>query len=112
MDEKSYVQKAIEAARGIPDNARRVWLWEFPEADLAAYLAMPDTPRIKTYGDYLAALAALQADLEGRGLIVVRVRFPVATVLAELERHGWPNNTQHRAKVTAELGVRQEEQAK
>lgn len=103
-----YVQKIVEASRGIPSNARRVYLWEFPEGDLAAHQAMPDTPRIKTYGDYLAAIAALQADLERQGSIVVRVRFPVVTMLSELDKHGWPNDAQHRLKVTGELGARQE----
>lgn len=107
MTDKSYVQKAVEAVRGIPNNARRVYLWEFPEADLAAHQAMPDTPRMKTYGDYLAAIAAMQADLEGRGGVVVRVKFSVATMLAELKKHGWPNDVKHRAGVTNELGAKQ-----
>ena len=69
---KSYAQKAIEAVRGIPHDAKqaaKVCLWEFPESDLAAYQAMPDTPRLKSYGDYLAVLAAMQADLEGKGRV-------------------------------------------
>ena len=106
MTDKSYAQKAVEAVRGIPNNARRVYLWEFPEADLAAHQALPDTPRMKTYGDYLAVLAAMQADLEGRGARVVRVKMPVATMLAELEKHGWPNDTKHRSGVTGELGAK------
>ena len=107
MTDKSYAQKAVEAVRGIPNNARRVYLWEFPEADLAAHQALPDTPRMKTYGDYLAAIAALQADLERRGSIVVRAKFSVATMLAELQERGWPNDVKHRAGVTGELGAKQ-----
>ncbi|MHB9044345.1 MAG: hypothetical protein ACYC35_00245 [Pirellulales bacterium] len=107
MTDKSYAQKAVEAVRGIPNNARRVYLWEFPEADLAAHQALPDTPRMKTYGDYLAAIAALQADLERRGSIVVRVKFSVATMLAELQERGWLNDVKHRAGVTGELGAKQ-----
>ena len=37
MTDKSYAQKAVEAVRGIPNNARWVYLWEFPESDLAAH---------------------------------------------------------------------------
>jgi hypothetical protein len=107
VTDKSYAQKAVEAVRGIPNNARRVYLWEFPEADLAAHQALPDTPRMKTYGDYLAAIAALQADLERRGSIVVRAKFSVATMLAELQERGWPNDVKHRAGVTGELGAKQ-----
>jgi hypothetical protein len=107
VTDKSYAQKAVEAVRGIPNNARRVYLWEFPEADLAAHQALPDTPRMKTYGDYLAAIAALQADLERRGSIVVRVKFSVATMLAELQERGWLNDVKHRAGVTGELGAKQ-----
>ena len=105
---KSYAQKVIEAVRGIPhdaEQAAKVCLWEFPESDLAAYQAMPDTPRLKSYGDYLAVLAAMQADLEGKGARVVRVKIPVATMLVELEKHNWPNDTEHRAGVTGELGA-------
>ena len=107
MTDKSYAQKAVEAVRGIPNNARRVYLWEFPEADLAAHQALPDTPHMKTYGDYLAAIAALQADLERRGSIVVRVKFSIATMLAELQERGWLNDVKHRAGVTGELGAKQ-----
>ncbi len=104
MADKSYTQKALEDSRAIPNDARRVWLWEFPESDFAAHQAMPETPRLATYGDYLGALAALQADLERRDMIVVRVKFSVSAMLAELEKHGWPNDVQHRAKVTGEFG--------
>ena len=107
MTDKSYAQKAVEAVRGIPNNARRVYLWEFPEADLAAHQALPDTPRMKTHDDYLAAIAALQADLERRGSIVVRVKFSIATMLAELQERGWLNDVKHRAGVTGELGAKQ-----
>ena len=103
-----YTQKAINAIRDIPPDARRVYLWEFPESDFAAYQAMPDTPQLKSYGDYLAVLAAMQADLERRDSRVIRVRFPVATMLAELERHGWPNDVPHRTRVTGEQGAKQD----
>ena len=105
---KSYAQKAIEAVRGIrpdPREAEKACLWEFPESDFAAYQAMPDVPRLKSHGDYLAVIAAMQADLEGKGVRVVRVKMPVATMLAELEKHNWPNDTAHRSGVTGELGA-------
>ncbi len=107
MTDKSYAQKAVEAVRDIPNDAGRVFLWEFPESDFAAYLAMPDTPRLESHGQYLAVIAAMQADLERQGICVVRVKMTVATMLAELERHGWPNDTKHRTKVTGEQGANQ-----
>ena len=102
---KSYAQKAIEAVRDIPHDAELACLWEFPEGDFAAHQTMPDTPRLKSYGDYLAVLAAIQADVERRGIRVVRVKIPVATMLAELEKHNWPNDLPHRARVTTQLGA-------
>ena len=107
MTDKSYAQKAVEAVRGIPHDAGRVFLWEFPESDFAAYLAMPDTPRLESHGQYLAVIAAMQADLERQGTRVVRVQMTVATMLAELEKHGWPNDTKHRTQVTGEQGANQ-----
>lgn len=109
MTDKSYAQKAVEAVRDIPHDARRVYLWEVPEGDFAAYQAMPDTPRLESHGHYLAAIAAMQADLEGRGTRVIRVQFSVATMLAELEKHNWPNDIKHRAGVTGELGAKQQD---
>jgi hypothetical protein len=103
-----YAQKAIDAIHDVPHDARRVYLWEFPDCDFAAYQAMPDVPQLKSYSDYLAVLAAMQADLEQQGTRVIRVRFPVATMLAELEGHGWPNDVPHRTRVTGELGARQD----
>jgi len=101
----SYAQKAINEIRSLPQDAMRVYLWEFPEEDFAAYLAMPDTPRLESHGDYLAVVAAIQADLEGRGTQVRRGRMPVATMIAELEKHNWPNGVQHRTKVIGLLGT-------
>ena len=54
----------------------------------------------------LAAIAAIQANVERTGRLVRRVRVPVATMIAELKRHNWPNDTQHRAMVIRELGAR------
>jgi len=106
VTEKSYAQKAVEAVRDVPHDARRVYLWELPPEDFEAYQAMPDTPRLKSHGHYLAVLAAMQADLEGRGTRVVRVQMTLATMLAELARHNWPNDTKHRAGVTGESGAK------
>ena len=99
----SYAQKAIDTIRELPQEADGILLWEFPEEDFAAYLAMPDTPPLESHGHYLAVLAAIQADVEETGRLVRRVRVPVATVVAELTRHRWPNDTQHRAMVIGEL---------
>ena len=103
---KTYAQKAVEAVRDIPHDGKTACLWEFPEEDFAAHQAMPDTPQLESYGDYLAVLAALQADMERRGVQVIRARFSVTTMLSELKRHNWPNDLPHRARVTTEQGVR------
>jgi hypothetical protein len=99
----SYAQ-ANDKTRELPD-ATRAYRWEFPEEDFAAYLAMPDTPPLESHGHYLAAIAAIQADVERRGTSVVRVRVPVATMIGELAKHNWPNDPQHRATVIGELGA-------
>jgi hypothetical protein len=98
-----YAKKAIDKVREI--DARRVFLWEVQPDDYAAYLAMPDTPKLESHGHYLAVLAALQADMERKGTQVVRVRVPVATMVAELGKRNWPNDSKHRAKVIGELGA-------
>jgi hypothetical protein len=100
----SYPKKAIDKVRELPQEADGVFLWEVSENDFAAYLAMPDTPRLESHGHYLALVAAIQADVGRSGKRVVRVRIPVATMMAELKKHNWPNDTKHRAKVIGELG--------
>jgi len=96
--------EAIDTIRELPERADGILLWEFPEEDFAAYLAMPDTPPLESHGHYLAALAAIQADVERTGRLVRRVRVPVATMIAELKRRNWPNDTQYRARLLGELG--------
>jgi len=103
----NYAQKAVNAIRGLPDQADGVVLWEVPVADFTAWRAMPDTPTLQSHGDYLAALAAIQADVERAGKNVRRVRLPVADVIAALEKNNWPNDTKHRAKVIGLLGAAQ-----
>ena len=66
---------------------------------------MPDTPPLKSHGDYQALLAAVQADLERRGAEVVRVRMPVSRVVEELQGHDWPNDSRHRTNVIGRLGA-------
>ena len=99
----NYAQKAVNAIRGLPDQADGVVLWEVPVADFTAWRAMPDTPTLQSHGDYLAALAAIQA----AGKNVRRVRLPVADVFAALEKNNWSNDTKHRAKVIGLLGAEQ-----
>ena len=101
----SYAKKAIDAIRDLPQQADGVFLWEVSEGDFAAYLAMPDTPRLESHGHYLALVAAIQADVERSGKRIMRVQFPVATMIAELEKHNWPNDTKHRAKIIGLLGA-------
>lgn len=98
----SYAKQAIDTIR---ERADGILLWEFPEEDFAAYLAMPDTPPLESYGHYLAAIAAIQANVERTGRLVRRVRTSVATMIAELKRRNWPNDTQHRAMVIGELAA-------
>ncbi len=105
--DKTYAQNAIQAIRALPRQADGVILWEYPEQDLAAYLTMPDTRAFKTYGDYLAVIAAIQADIERQGKIVVRVKATVADVVAELGKRGLPNNNQNRAAVLGLLASKQ-----
>ena len=100
----SYAKKAIDKVRELPQDAG-VFMWEVPPEDFDAYLAMPDTPAPESHGHYLALVAAIQADVERTGKRVMRVRIPVSTVIAELDRHNWPNDTKHRAKVIGELGA-------
>lgn len=94
-----YAHKTIDTRCNRPQEANRILLWEFPEEDFAAYLAMPDTPPLESYSHYLATLAAIQAEVEKTGRLVRRLRAPVAAVVAELARHHWPNDTQHRVKI-------------
>jgi hypothetical protein len=101
----SYIQKSIGKIRELPQQSCAL-LWMFPEEDFPAYKAMPDTPTMNTYNDYLALLAAIQADVERTGKVVRRMQIPVAMMLAELEKHGWPNDVKHRTKVIGLLGYR------
>jgi uncharacterized protein YlaN (UPF0358 family) len=108
---KSYAQKAVETIRELPQAGEGILLWEFPAVDFSAWRAMPDTPALKSYGEYLAVVAAVQADVEQKGKIVVRVKLPVADVIAELTRQGLENNNQNRAKVLGLLASKQGSQA-
>ena len=65
----------------------------------------PTRRALESHGRYLALVAAIQADVERSGKRVVRVRMPVSAMIAELEKHGWPNDTKHRAKVIGERGA-------
>lgn len=97
-----YIRNALDKTRAI--SADEITLWIFPRDDFAAWRAMPDTPPLKSYDEYLTVLAAIQADKEREGAVVRRVEFPVATMLAELTRHGWPNDCKHRAAVLGLVG--------
>jgi hypothetical protein len=83
----SYARKAIDKIRELPRQSGAL-LWVFPECDYFVYKAMPDTPVLNSYGDYLALIAVLQANLERSGKSARRVRIPVVTMLAELEKQG------------------------
>ena len=85
-----YTRKAIKTIRELPQGANGVLLWEFPAEDFDAWRAMPNTPAMNSYGDYLALVAAIQADVERSGRRVVRLRASVATIPLGA-RWRWPS---------------------
>lgn len=50
-----------------------ITLWEFPAADFADWQALVGSPEVASHADYMALLAAVQADQERQGREVVRV---------------------------------------
>ncbi len=89
----------------MPQDASCAYLWQFPESGFDQWRAMPDTPALESYGDYLAVIAALQADIERKGTEVRRVRMSVIAMIAELENRGFPNDVQHRTRIIGLLGA-------
>jgi len=85
-------------------------LWEFPAADFAGWCDLVGEPEVATHAEYLALLAAVQADQERQGRRVLRARFPVARMRAELAARAWPNTPDHRAAVTGLLADLRSEQ--
>lgn len=76
-------------------------LWQFPAADFDAWCELVDSPEVASHADYMALLAAIQADLERQGQTVRRVTMSVAEMRAELAARGLQNTPDNRAAVTA-----------
>lgn len=81
-----------------------ITLWEFPAADFADWQALVGSPEVASHADYMALLAAVQADQERQGREVVRVKMTVAEMRAGLESRGLENTPDNRAAVTALRG--------
>lgn len=79
-------------------------LWEFPATDFDAWCQLVGTPEVASHADYMALLAAVQADLERQGREVHRVQMTVAEMRAELAARGLPNTPDNRAAITALRG--------
>ncbi len=77
-----------------------VTLWEFPEEDFSAWIALVGDPGIHDHEEYLSLLAGIEADQQRAGREVRRARFTVAEMVRRLAEAGWPNDPQHRAAVT------------
>jgi hypothetical protein len=78
-----------------------ITLWEFPDADFADWLALVGKAEVASHADYMALLAAVQADLERQGREVVRVKMTVAEMRAGLAERGLENTPDNRAAITA-----------
>ncbi len=79
----------------------KIALWEFPAADFDAWRELVGTPEVASHADYMALLAAVQADQERQGMEVRRVKMTVAEMRAELVARGLTNTPDNRAAVTA-----------
>ena len=73
--------------------------WRYVAAGQA--IGYAGAPALNSYDDYLALVAAVQADVERVSKRVVRV--PVATMIAELEKHGWPGSVSGNSLVSEPL---------
>lgn len=83
----------------------QVVFWEFPAEEYAAWAALVGTPSVKTHGEYLTLVAALQFDQERQGIAVRRVRLTVAEMIAALAERGLPNTPDARAEILARRGA-------
>jgi hypothetical protein len=104
---RRHTRRTIRAAHEIAgaEAIGAVRLWEFPEADFAAWRELVVDPSPRSYAAYLSLLAAVEADQERAGRRVVRVQFSVARMREELARRGWPNTPDRRAAVIGLLAL-------
>jgi hypothetical protein len=74
-------------------------LWEFPADDFAAWRDLVGSPQVASHAEYMAMLAAVQADQERQGRAVRRVRMTVAAMRVALAEAGLENTPNHRAAI-------------
>lgn len=78
-------------------------LWEFPVADFAAWCELTGETKLASHAEYMALLAAVQADQERQGREVRRVRMTVDEMRDKLADKKWDNTPDNRAAV---IGLR------
>ena len=78
-----------------------ITLWEFTATDFDAWCELVGSPEVASHAEYMALLAAVQADLERQGHEVVRVKMTVAEMRARLADRGLENTPDNRAAITA-----------
>jgi hypothetical protein len=78
--------------------------WIFPPADFPAWRELVSDTDLASHADYLALVAAVQADQERAGRTVQRIKMTVAEMAAALAESGWPNTPEYRAAVFALRG--------
>jgi hypothetical protein len=79
----------------------QIAIWEFPARDFAAWQRLVGDSRCRSRAEYLTLLASVEADQERQGMHVVRARFTVAEMRAELAARGVANTPDNRATITA-----------
>lgn len=83
-------------------NDLTIKLWVFPAADFAAWLRMVGSAQVESHADYMAMIAAVQADQERQGFRVERVGMRVASMASALAARNLPNTPDNRALIVAE----------
>jgi DNA-binding XRE family transcriptional regulator len=101
----TIAREIIAEQTGIQGRAPgRCAIWVFPPRDFAAWRKLVGPRNAdKTYSDYMARIAAVQADIERQGGAVVRVPCTVARMKRELRRRGLKNAPGERAAIIASL---------
>lgn len=78
-----------------------IHLWIFPKSDFANWCELVATPQVLSYQEYMALIAAVQADQERQGFEVRRVSMTVAEMRRRLAEAGLPNTPDSRAAIVA-----------
>lgn len=80
----------------------KINLWIFPAADFDHWCKLVgDDGKLATHADYMAMIAAVQADQERQGHKVRRVGMRVASMQSALAARNLPNTPDNRALVIA-----------